>query len=117
LDDDDDEQQKTTDSKLERFARDVEKEEKVAAASCGMWSDKAPGSTVTAIPPSLSLSLGRPCLFPRSLYFYFSLSLSLSLSLYTILDNVPSSALDCLLTRQELGNERENMRFGNAKPR
>jgi hypothetical protein len=78
LDDDDDEQQKTTDSKLERFARDVEKEEKVAAASCGMWSDKAPGSTVTAIPPSLSLSLGRPC---SSLVLFISISLSLSLSL------------------------------------
>jgi hypothetical protein len=76
--DDDDEQQKTTDSKLERFARDVEKEEKVVAASCGMWSDKAPGSTVTAIPPSLSLSLSRSSLSLPS----FSLFLSLSLSLY-----------------------------------
>jgi hypothetical protein len=80
LDDDDDEQQKTTDSKAERFARDVEKEEKVAAASCGMWSDKAPGSTVTAIPPSLSLS--RSSLSLPSFSLFLSLSLSLSLSLY-----------------------------------
>jgi hypothetical protein len=99
--DDDDEQQKTTDSKLERLARDVEKEEKVVAASCGMWSDKAPGSTVTAIPPSLSLS--RSSLSLPS----FSLFLSLPLSLYTILDNVPSSALDCLLTRHRNQETRE----------
>jgi len=103
LDDDDDEQQKTTDSKAERFARDVEKEEKVAAASCGMWSDKAPGSTVTAIPPSLSLSRSSLSLPSFSLF----LSLSLSLSLYTILDKVPSSALDCLLTKHRNQETRE----------
>jgi hypothetical protein len=80
--DDDDEQQKPTDSKFERFARDVEKEAKVAAASCGMWSDKAPGSTVTAIPPSLYLCGSSLYLPSFSLFLFLSLSLSLSLSLY-----------------------------------
>jgi len=100
--DDDDEQQKPTDSKFERFARDVEKEAKVAAASCGLWSDKAPGSTVTAIPPSLYLCGSSLYLPPFSLFLFF-----FSLSLYTILDNVPSSALDCLLTRHRNQETRE----------